>query len=92
MDDQEITCGWSVAASFILSPTFTPDTSCLKNISVIDFNGNMTKSREMSMTFFGTEDMWQIEGGNTPAPINTQAKIAYYFYNIVFLLLAIHTI
>ncbi|CAF4612325.1 unnamed protein product [Rotaria sp. Silwood1] len=28
--NQEESCGWQIAISFMLSPTFQPDTSCLK--------------------------------------------------------------
>ncbi|CAF1001113.1 unnamed protein product [Rotaria sordida] len=42
--DQEETCGWQVAISFMLSPTLQPDISCLKKISPIDFAGTTTQN------------------------------------------------
>ncbi|CAF2501982.1 unnamed protein product [Rotaria sp. Silwood2] len=56
--DQEQSCGWQVAISFILSPTFQPDTSCLKKISPIDFAGTTVQSKQMALTYFGTINMW----------------------------------
>jgi hypothetical protein len=58
MIDQEISCGWLLVISFILSPTFQPDRSCLEKISPIDFAGTTANSRELSRIFFGTTDMW----------------------------------
>ena len=59
MIDDDNTCGWNLAASFILSPTFQPDTTCLNKIAPIDFAGSTAKSREIAKNYFGIEDMWQ---------------------------------
>ncbi|CAF4940495.1 unnamed protein product [Rotaria sp. Silwood1] len=58
MIDQDISCGWLLVISFILSPTFQPDRSCLRKISPIDFAGTTTNSQELSMIYFGTYNMW----------------------------------
>ncbi len=58
MVDQETSCGWLLVMSFIFSPTFQPDRSCLEKISPIDFAGTTASAKELSMTFFGTDNMW----------------------------------
>ncbi len=58
MIDGKISCGWLLAMSFISSPTFQTDRSCLKNISPIDFAGTTENSKELSKMLFGTTNMW----------------------------------
>jgi hypothetical protein len=60
MIDQEGSCGWILAATFILSPTFEPDRSCLNKISPIDFAGITTKSKQAAMQYFGTDNVWGV--------------------------------
>ncbi|CAF3937673.1 unnamed protein product [Rotaria sp. Silwood1] len=45
MTDEEGNCGWNLAITYILSPTFEPDRSCLNKISQIDFSGATTRSK-----------------------------------------------
>ena len=61
MVDEEGSCGWNLAATFILSPTFEPDRSCLEKILPLDFAGNTTKSKQSAIQLFGTDDVWGIE-------------------------------
>ena len=58
MTDAEGYCGWNLAATFILSPTFEPDRSCLDKIIPIDFAGTTTKSKQAAMQYFGTDNVW----------------------------------
>lgn len=58
MIDQETSCGWLLVLSFIFSPTFQPDRSCLEKIHPIDFAGITENSKEVSKVFFGTYNMW----------------------------------
>jgi hypothetical protein len=58
MIDQETSCGWLLVMSFIFSPIFEPDRSCLEKISPIDFAGTTANAKELSMAFFGTPNMW----------------------------------
>ncbi|CAF1344125.1 unnamed protein product [Rotaria sp. Silwood1] len=63
MTDEEGNCGWNLAITYMLSPTFEPDRSCLNKISQIDFSGATTKSKQAAMQYFGTD---YICGINTP--------------------------
>ncbi len=58
MSDEEGSCGWNLAVTFMLSPTFQPDRSCLNKILPIDFGGTTIKSKQSAMTIFGTDDIW----------------------------------
>ncbi|CAF4440160.1 unnamed protein product, partial [Adineta steineri] len=64
MVDEEGTCGWNIAVSFMLSPTFKPDRSCLKKISPIDFAGTATKTKQIAIQYFGTDNIWGTEKPN----------------------------
>ncbi|CAF4070708.1 unnamed protein product [Adineta steineri] len=61
MVDEEGTCGWNIAVSFMLSPTFEPDRSCLKKISPIDFAGTTTKAKQIAIQYFGTDNIWVLK-------------------------------
>ncbi|CAF3265919.1 unnamed protein product [Rotaria sp. Silwood2] len=61
MTDEEGSCGWNLAVTYMLSPTFEPDRSCLNKISQIDFAGITTKSKQAAMQYFGTDDVWGIK-------------------------------
>lgn len=58
MPNRQDTCGWNVAMSFMLSPNFQPDTSCLKDISSIDFAGVQQTTKTLALHYFGTDDIW----------------------------------
>ena len=51
-------CGWSLIVSFLLSPSYTPDTSCVAGIIPIDFAGTTGAVQASSKQFLGTPDMW----------------------------------
>ncbi len=78
MIDEAGTCGWNLAATFILSPTFQPDRSCLNKISPIDFAGNTTKSKQAAIQYFGTDNVWGVQKSPEP-PINLAISIKYTF-------------
>lgn len=61
MSDEEGSCGWNLAATFILSPTFQPDRSCLDKILPVDFAGETIKSKQSAMKLFGTDDIWGVQ-------------------------------
>jgi len=58
MIDEEGSCGWNLAMTFILSPTFEPDRSCLKKILPLDFAGTTMKSKQSAIQLFGTDNIW----------------------------------
>jgi hypothetical protein len=60
MTDGEGGCGWYLAITFILSPTFEPDRSCLNKIIQIDFAGTTMKSKQAAIQIFGTDNVWGI--------------------------------
>ncbi len=81
MTDAEGSCGWNLAASFILSPTFEPDRSCLKKILPIDFAGTTMRSKQAAIDFFGTDNIWGIEepNGTTITTTNLAITINHTF-------------
>jgi len=64
MIDEEGSCGWNLAITFILSPTFEPDRSCLNKILPIDFAGITMKSKQSAIQLFGTDNIWGIANPN----------------------------
>ena len=64
--------------SFILSPTFEPDRSCLKKILPIDFGGTTMRSKQSAMELFGTDNVWGTEKANETIT-NTAINIQYTF-------------
>ena len=64
MIDEEGSCGWNLAMTFILSPTFEPDRSCLKKISPLDFAGTTMKSKQSASQIFGTDNVWGTDNLN----------------------------
>jgi hypothetical protein len=81
MADEEGSCGWILAMTFILSPTFEPDRSCLKKILPIDFAGTTMNSKKSAIQFFGTENIWGIEMPNgtiTNLAINIQYTFSIF--------------
>lgn len=64
MMDAEGSCGWNLAVTFMLSATFEPDRSCLNKISTIDFNGTTTKTKQIALQYFGTDDVWGVRKSN----------------------------
>ena len=82
LPNRQDTCGWNVAISFILSPSFEPDTSCLKNISPLDFAGIMTRTQEMALHHFGTDNVRDMD-----RVINTSANNIPLKFECIFLML-----
>ncbi|CAF4611751.1 unnamed protein product [Rotaria sp. Silwood1] len=79
MTDEEGNCGWNLAITYMLSPTFEPDRSCLNKISQIDFSGTTTKSKQVAVQYFGTDDVWGINTSHvitTNKPNETISNIA----------------
>ncbi|CAF3747740.1 unnamed protein product [Rotaria sp. Silwood1] len=79
MTDEEGNCGWNLAITYMLSPTFEPDRSCLNKISQIDFSGTTTKSKQVAIQYFGTDDVWGINTSHvitTNKPNETISNIA----------------
>ncbi|CAF4632347.1 unnamed protein product, partial [Rotaria sp. Silwood2] len=68
MTDEEGNCGWNLAVTYMFSPTFQPDRSCLNKISQIDFAGITTKSKQSAIQYFGTDNVW---GTNEPHELTT---------------------
>jgi len=57
------TCGFEMVLSFVLSPDFVANTSCLTQILSIDFSGNSESSRAQTFRFFNissnaSDAMW----------------------------------
>jgi len=51
-------CGFSLAISFLLSPDYTPSTSCLSEILPVDFEGTSAGVQAVAKEYFGTTDLW----------------------------------
>jgi hypothetical protein len=64
MTDEEGSCGWNLAITFMLSPTFEADRSCLDKILQIDFAGKTTKTKQIALQYFGTDNVWGTEQVN----------------------------
>jgi hypothetical protein len=64
MTDEEGSCGWNLAITFMLSPTFEADRSCLNKILEIDFAGKTTKTKQIALQYFGTDNVWGTENAN----------------------------
>lgn len=71
MTDQEGSCGWNLAATYILSSNFQPDRSCIEKIIPIDFAGTTMKSKQSAIQLFGTDDIW---GTNDISSISTSPE------------------
>ncbi|CAF3760650.1 unnamed protein product [Rotaria socialis] len=78
MTGEEGNCGWNLAATFVISPTFEPDRSCLNKISQIDFSGTTIKSKQAAMQYFGTDNLWGIKKTDETIT-NTAMNIKYAF-------------
>jgi hypothetical protein len=75
MIDAEGSCGWILAMTFILSPTFEPDRSCLNKISQLDFAGTTIPSKQAAIQYFGTDNLW----GMNESITNIAMNIKYTF-------------
>jgi hypothetical protein len=82
------TCGWNLAASFILSPTFQPDTACLSKILPIDFASSTAKSRETAKNYFGIEDMWQLNRTTISGSSSVSLAISYFMSSVFCILIS----
>ena len=51
-------CGFSLIVSFLLSPTHTPDTSCVPLVEPVDFAGTTPGVQAAAKQYFGTTDLW----------------------------------
>ncbi|CAF1260448.1 unnamed protein product [Rotaria sordida] len=60
--------------SYILSPRFQPDRSCLDKISKIDFSGRTTRTKRLAIQYFGSDDIWGIKKENET--INNLAHVS----------------
>lgn len=78
MTDEEGSCGWNLAATFVLSPTFELDRSCLKKILPIDFAGTTAKSKQSAMEYFGTDHVWAHQNSENNAAINIQYTLSIW--------------
>ena len=58
MFNEQISCGWQLALSFILSSNFQSDRSCLEKISPIDFSGQTEISQQISKELFDRDNLW----------------------------------
>ena len=58
MFNEQISCGWQLALSFILSSNFRSDRSCLEKILSIDFSGQTEISKQISKELFGKDNLW----------------------------------
>lgn len=71
------TCGWNLAITFILSPTFQPDLSCLNKINQIDFSGKTEQTKQVAIQYFGTDDIWGLNKSNET--VRNSASSFYIF-------------
>jgi hypothetical protein len=93
MTDEEGSCGWILAMTFMLSPTFEPDRSCLNKISPIDFAGTTIKTKQRAIQYFGTDDVWGTQKPNetiTNIAINIQYTFSIFFLSILIIVLRVH--
>eukprot|EP00295_Goniomonas_pacifica_P034667 CAMPEP_0175966278 /NCGR_PEP_ID=MMETSP0108-20121206/38589_1 /TAXON_ID=195067 ORGANISM="Goniomonas pacifica, Strain CCMP1869" /NCGR_SAMPLE_ID=MMETSP0108 /ASSEMBLY_ACC=CAM_ASM_000204 /LENGTH=135 /DNA_ID=CAMNT_0017294475 /DNA_START=22 /DNA_END=427 /DNA_ORIENTATION=+ len=58
-----------MALSYLLSPTDTPDTSCMEQIDQIDWLGTTSSSKATSTRMLGTADMWPPKFAPAEKPI-----------------------
>lgn len=89
MIDQEGSCGWNLAITYILSPTFEPDRSCIQKILPIDFSGTLTKTKQSALQIFGTDNIWGVkttDSGRTDVATNMKYNsILFVFIFIIYL-------
>jgi hypothetical protein len=86
MIDEEGSCGWNLAMTFILSPTFEPDRSCLKKILPLDFAGTTMKSKQSAIQLFGTDNIWgTINPNGTIKNIAINIKYTFSIFISIFI-------
>ena len=52
------TCGMEIFGSFVRSNGESIDTSCIKKLNPIDWEGTTEKSKQISRDDFGTTELW----------------------------------
>jgi len=70
--NDETYCGWTMLIGFLLSPTWTLDSSCLTTGNfppTVDFAGTSTTSQAVASQYLGTTNLW----GTTAASTTTSA-------------------
>jgi len=57
--NSNVTCGAQIAAIFLRSNGQQVNTSCINQVLPIDFAGTTENSKQISLSFFGTTDLWE---------------------------------
>ncbi|CAF1014781.1 unnamed protein product [Adineta ricciae] len=83
--DEAVTCGWSLAITFIQSETFEADRSCLKKINEIDFGGKTSSTKQVALQYFGTDDIWNVDKSSRGNIM--EMTVLSYVFGIIFIVI-----